>query len=125
MPRTPSQRRFTWNHALVILAAAAALVWIGIVAAPHFTRARLEGAIRGAGAWGPLVLFGLQIAQILIAPIPGVFMPILAGMLYGPAVGALIAAGGTLLGSTLAFTIGSRAGMPPLRRWIGGQVVEK
>src|SRR6266446_8917053 len=107
MSRVPSRRRFTWIHALVILAAAAALVWIGVAAAPYFTRTRLEGAIRGAGAWGPLILLGLNIAQILIAPIPGVFMPIVSGMLYGPVIGSLIAAGGTLLGSALAFAIGS------------------
>jgi|SRR6267378_1684693 len=125
MSRAPSEHRFTWIHALVILAVAVALVWIGIAAAPYFTRARLEGFIRGAGAWGPFILIGLNIAQILIAPIPGVFVPIVAGILYGPVLGALIATVGTLLGSALAFAIGSRAGVLLLRRWIGNDVVEK
>ena len=125
MSRAPSQHRFTWIHALIIVAFVAALVWIGIEAAPYFTRARLEGFIRGAGAWGPLILLGLNVAQILIAPIPGVFVPIVAGILYGPVLGSLIAAGGTLLGSAVAFAIGSRAGVPLLRRLIGDEVVEK
>jgi uncharacterized membrane protein YdjX (TVP38/TMEM64 family) len=125
MSRAPSENRFTWIHALVILVVVGALVWIGFLAAPHFTRARLEGALRGAGAWGPLILIGLQIAQILIAPIPGVFMPILAGVLYGPVLGVLIAAVGTMLGSAAAYLIGRRAGLPLLRRWIGAAAVEK
>jgi len=125
MSRAPSGRRFTWIHALLILALAIALIWIGFAVAPHFTRARVEVWIRGAGTWGPLILLAVQIAQIIIAPIPGVFLPILAGILYGPVLGVVIASVGTLLGSGLAFTIGSRAGAPLLRRWIGDETVER
>ena len=89
------------------------------------TISSLEGSIRGSGAWGPIILLGLTVAQILIAPIPGMFMPIVAGMLYGPVAGMLIASGGTLLGSALAFVIGNRAGGPLLRRWIGSGVLDK
>ena len=117
--------RFTWVHAIVILAIVAALVWAGFALAPHFTRARLEGLIRGGGAWGPLILIGLVIAQILIAPIPGVFMSILAGALYGPWVGMLIASCGTLLGSLIAYAIGSRAGVPLLKRLLGVETVAR
>ena len=119
MFRAPSERRFPWIQVILILASLGVSVWIAIASAPYFTGPRLEAFIRGAGAWGPLILLGLIIAQILIAPIPGVFMPILAGALYGPAVGVLIAASGTLIGSAVAFAIGSRAGVPFLRRWIG------
>ncbi len=125
MSRAPSERRFTWIHGLVILVALALLVWIGIATAPAFTRARLTSYVRAAGVWGPFILIGLQIAQILIAPIPGVFMPIVAGILYGPMVGVLIATTGTMIGSAAAFAIGSRAGMPLLRRWFGANTVAK
>jgi len=125
MSRAPSERRFTWIHAAAIVVVVAALVWIGIAAAPTFARVRLEGYVRGAGVWGPLILLGLQIAQIIIAPIPGVFVPIVAGILYGPVVGVLIATVGTMIGSAAAFAIGSRAGMPLLRRWIGAETVAR
>jgi len=121
----PSPRRATWWHALIALGVLAALVGIAVLTAPHVTRSRLEGLVRGAGAWGPLALMGLQIAQILIAPVPGVFVPILAGVLYGPVSGVLITIAGTLLGSGLAFAIGRRAGLPLIRRWIGDQNVER
>jgi len=125
MSRESSPRRFHWAHVALIVGIVALLVAIGILAAPHFTRSRLEGLIRGGGAWGPLILLCLQIAQILIAPIPGVFMPILAGALYGPVIGVTIACVGTLLGSAAAFLIGSRAGMPLLRRWLGREAVAR
>jgi uncharacterized membrane protein YdjX (TVP38/TMEM64 family) len=125
MSRAEPQRRFQWIPLLLLLAFVLLAVWIAIVSAPHFTRPRLESFIRSTGAWGPFILFGLMIAQILIAPIPGVFMPILAGALYGPVVGVLIAAGGTLVGSATAYFIGSRAGVPLLKRWIGAENVER
>jgi uncharacterized membrane protein YdjX (TVP38/TMEM64 family) len=125
MSRAGSEPRFTWIHAIVIAAIVGALVWVGFAAAPYFSRERLEGLLRGAGNWGPLILIGLTIAQILVAPIPGVFMPILAGVLYGPVVGVMIAAVGTLLGSTAAYAIGSRAGMPLLKRWLGSETVAR
>lgn len=98
---------------------------IAVLTAPHVTRTRLEGIVRGAGAWGPLALIGLQIGQILVAPIPGVFVPILAGVLYGPVAGVIITIVGTLLGSGLAFAVGRRAGLPLIRRWIGDRNVER
>ncbi|HXF58871.1 MAG TPA: VTT domain-containing protein [Candidatus Saccharimonadales bacterium] len=117
--------RFTWKHAILLVVILAALVAIAIATAPWFTRSHLEGTVRSAGLWGPLLLLGLQIAQILIAPIPGVFVPILAGMLYGPVLGVAIATVGTALGSAAAFAIGRRAGLPLLRRWVGEKHVAR
>ena len=125
MSQTPAAFRFTWKHALLILVLIGAFVAAGIAAAPHFSRSRLEGFVRGGGMWGPLILLGLQIAQIIIAPIPGVFLPILAGALYGPVEGCLIAASGTVLGSAAAYAIGNRAGVPLLLRWMGAENVAR
>ncbi len=125
MSRSEPEHRVSWMPLLVLIALGVLMVWIAIVSAPHFTRARVETFLRGTGVWGPLLLFGLMVAQILIAPIPGVFMPILAGALYGPWVGMLIAAGGTLVGSAGAYFIGSRAGVPLLRRLVGPRNVER
>jgi uncharacterized membrane protein YdjX (TVP38/TMEM64 family) len=118
-------RRVRWIQALFLAAALAALLWLGIKVAPIFTRERVEALVRGAGAWGPLILLGLQAAQILIAPIPGMFVPLLAGIIYGPVVGTLIASGGTILGSAAAYAVGGRAGKPLLERWIGAEKLER
>lgn len=108
---------------LVVLLAG--IVAAGFWIAPHVTRERVEGWVRGAGAYGPLVLMGIQVAQILVAPVPGVFVPLLAGFLYGPVVGPVVTAAGTLIGSTVAFWIGRRAGRPLAERWLGREAVEK
>jgi len=125
MARPQPGFRFPWKHAIIIAAIAAALVCLCVALAPLVTRPRMEALIRGAGHWGPLILLCVQIAQILIAPIPGVFLPILAGALYGPVVGSLIAVVGTLLGSLAAYAIGRRAGVPLMKRWMGEEKVAK
>jgi len=125
-PAVPPRRpRPGWGAALLLLLAAAAIVALGIALAPLVTRARVEGWVRGAGAWGPLVLFAVQTAQILIAPVPGVFVPLLAGALYGPVVGALVTVAGTLFGSTAAYWIGRGAGRPAAERWIGPAALDR
>jgi len=124
--KEPPPRRLRWwlvAFGVALFAVAAFLVarW----AAPIFTRDNLESWVRAAGAWGPFVLLGLQAIQILAAPIPGVFVPILAGMFYGPVIGPLLTMGGTLLGSALAYWIGRSAGHAVAERWIGRPTLER
>jgi len=120
-PRVP----FPWMQTLLLLAAITALVWAGFALAPWFTRERATAIIRGAGAWGPLILLAIQVAQILLAPIPGVFVPILSGILYGPIVGPLVASGGTVLGSMVAYWIARVAGRPLVERWVGAKNLDR
>lgn len=110
-----------------ILAAAglAAIVAVGFWATPHFSRERLEGWVAEAGAWGPMVLLLVQVVQIVVAPIPGVLVPFLAGFLYGPWLGPLVAVGGTALGSVAAFAAGRFAGRPLAARWVGEAPLER
>ncbi|MBI4364850.1 MAG: TVP38/TMEM64 family protein, partial [Candidatus Latescibacteria bacterium] len=124
-PEEQRRLRFSWSQGVLLAIVIAALVWLGIALAPMFSRERVETLVRGAGEWGPLILVGLQVAQILVAPIPGVFVPILAGILYGPIVGPLLASTGTVLGSAAAYTIGWRAGRPLLERWVGRDRLER
>ncbi|MGH7681701.1 MAG: TVP38/TMEM64 family protein [Candidatus Eiseniibacteriota bacterium] len=111
----------------VLLAAmiVAAVVFAAIALAPVLTRERIEGWVHGAGAWGPAVLLLLQVGQILIAPIPGVFVPILAGVLYGPIVGPAITVAGTCIGSAAAYWIGRGGGRPLAERLIGADGLER
>jgi uncharacterized membrane protein YdjX (TVP38/TMEM64 family) len=118
-------RRPWWHFALL----AAAFIVLGVLVArwvgPIFTRQTLAEWVRSAGPWGPFVLLGVQAAQILIAPIPGIFVPILAGVFYGPVVGPLLTMAGTLLGSTAAYWIGRSAGRAVAERWIGAPALDR
>ena len=109
---------------VILLLVSAAIVWGAIALAPHLSREKVEAWARGAGAWGPLLLLGLQAAQILAAPIPGVFVPVLAGILYGPVVGPAITVAGSLLGSAAAYWIG-RSGQPLAERLVGTESLRK
>lgn len=104
---------------LIVVALVGAFVAAAIALAPVLTRERVEGWIHGAGPWGPVLLLLLQAAQILVAPIPGVFVPLLAGVLYGPVWGPVITVAGTCIGSAAAYWVGRGGGRPIAERLIG------
>lgn len=110
---------------LLLLIAVAAVVWVGYLIAPYVSRTRIESWVAAAGAWGPVVLFAVQVLQIVVAPIPGALVPFLAGVLYGPWLGSLVAAGGTAVGSVVAYAIGRYAGRPLAVRWAGAKALER
>ena len=110
---------------LLVVLAVAALGLVGYLAAPYVSRDRIEAWVRGAGSWGPLVLLAVQAGQILVAPVPGVFVPILAGLIYGPVVGPLITSAGTLIGSTAAYWIGRGGGRRMAGRVIGAAALDR
>lgn len=83
-------------------------------------------ADRGAMAawlaqWGvaaPVVFVGLQMFQVMLAPIPGEATGFIGGYLFGPAAGFLYSTVGLTLGSWLSFGVSRRIGREPVRRWI-------
>jgi uncharacterized membrane protein YdjX (TVP38/TMEM64 family) len=79
---------------------------------------RLRTVVLGWGFWGPLALIGLQVAQVLLAPIPGQVLGLVGGYLYGPWLGTLINMTGTLLGSGLAMALARRLGRPLVQRFV-------
>ncbi len=128
VPENPSAgtpRRPGVGMIVLVIAILAAVTVLCFALAPHFHPKRIEAWVRGAGAWGPLLLLGVQAAQILLAPIPGFFVPVLAGVLYGPVVGPLITMGGSILGSGAAFWIGRSGGRPVAERLVGAEAVRK
>jgi len=110
---------------LALIAITVVLLALAAWLAPHISRERVEGWVRAAGPWGPIALMGVQIAQILLAPIPGGFVPILAGALYGPVWGPVLTSVGTIIGSTAAYWIGRSAGHDAVERWVGADALQK
>ncbi|HEX5032041.1 MAG TPA: VTT domain-containing protein, partial [Candidatus Eisenbacteria bacterium] len=105
--------------------AAGLLIEGSILLAPRLHRAEIEAWIRGAGVYGPLLLLAIQAGQILAAPIPGVFVPVIAGVLYGPIVGPLATSIGTILGSAGAYAIGHWGGRPLAERVAGKEQLQR
>ena len=79
---------------------------------------RVRAWVAGFGPWGPLVTTALNVAQVLLAPIPGQFVGLANGYLYGVWLGTLYSMAGLLLGTTLAMALGRRFGRPLVERLV-------
>ncbi|HBY99223.1 MAG: VTT domain-containing protein [Ardenticatenaceae bacterium] len=98
----------------------AGLLGVGLLWTP-LTRltaslADVRAWVTGLGPLGPLGLIVLQIAQILVAPIPGYPVAVAAGVLFGGFWGGLYSTLGMLLGAGLAAGLSRRFGRPLLER---------
>ncbi len=75
--------------------------------------------------FAPLVLFLLQVIQVLISPIPGNVTMIIGGSLFGVYYGLLINTLSVYLGSIIAFYLGRKFGKPLVIRLVGEGVYQK
>ena len=68
------------------------------------------------GPWGPIAVGGLQALQVIVAPIPGQFLAMAAGYLYGVLWGTAVSMSGLGLGSWVAMLLARRLGRPLVER---------
>jgi uncharacterized membrane protein YdjX (TVP38/TMEM64 family) len=85
---------------------------------------QIRAWVLGLGGWGPLAIVVLEIAQILLAPLPGQAVGAVSGFLYGPWWGTLYAFVGMAVGSLLVFSLARRFGRPLVLRLVGEQSME-
>ena len=102
--------------ALILLAGWAAWTWREPLRALFNDQERVREWVASFGPWGPLVTVALNVAQVLLAPVPGQFVGIVNGYLYGIGWGTLYSMAGLLLGTSLAMVLG---------RWFGRPLVER
>jgi uncharacterized membrane protein YdjX (TVP38/TMEM64 family) len=99
------------------------LVWW--VSEPFCTMLARIGNLRdwilAFGATAPLVYIGVFSLQILIAPLPGQFLGVMGGYLFGVMLGSLYSITGLALGAGLAIWLGRRFGRPLLERFFEAQ----
>src|SRR5512135_1354584 len=93
----------------------------------HFfgNRERVNTFVRSFGSYAPLVFIGLQILQVLVAPIPGEFTGFLGRYLFGIVPGLIYSTVGLSLGSLFAFLISRRLGISFVRRFMGRELMKK
>lgn len=125
MHERPAPKHPLLRLTVLFVAIGAAIGVMGWFLRPHVSHQAMEHWVRSAGAWGPVALLGIQAGQIVAAPIPGVFVPLIAGVLYGPFWGSLFTVIGTVIGSAIAFWIGRAAGREVTERWIGHEPIER
>lgn len=81
--------------------------------------------VQQAGPSGMLVLLAFQFLQVVVAFIPGEAVQIVAGLLYGPWVGAAIILLGCVVSSAVIFTLVHKLGAPFVRSMVPEKYMNK
>jgi len=107
-------------------------VAIGIFLIVHFNihsffmdRERLSELLTSYGATSVLLFIVLQIAQVVISPLPGDVTGLIGGYLYGPVMGTLYSTIGLSIGSWIAFVLARFLGFPFVERIIRPSTIRK
>lgn len=95
-------------------------LWHGLIQAYRFLidRDSTEAFIRGFGPYAPLVFMGVQLVQVILAPIPGEATGFIGGYLFGAAPGFVYSSISLAAGSMVNFLIGRFLGRRYVRRLI-------
>jgi uncharacterized membrane protein YdjX (TVP38/TMEM64 family) len=75
-------------------------------------RKKIVDFVNSFGPLSVVIFIGLQVLQVIVAPIPGEVNGFIGGYLYGPVLGTLYSTIGLTIGSWLAFTLARWLGMP-------------
>lgn len=116
---TPGNRWRDSGILVLLLAALAILIWwlnepiSDVLAAAEDVRSW----VISFGPLAPLAYVSFFAAQILIAPLPGSFLSVLGGYLFGFGAGLFLSLLGLSIGVSLAILIGRKLGRPLLERF--------
>jgi uncharacterized membrane protein YdjX (TVP38/TMEM64 family) len=109
-----SSRRDRWRGLFVLLGVS--VLFFGLYLAVRryapfiFNAQELRAWIRQFGVFAPLVFIFIQALQVVVAPIPGQVVALVAGYLFGPVAGTIYSVTGVLIGSAVAFSLAKRFG---------------
>jgi uncharacterized membrane protein YdjX (TVP38/TMEM64 family) len=109
-----SSRRDRWRGLALLVVVSVAFLGLYVAArryAPFvFNAAELRLWIAQFGIFAPLVFVFIQALQVVVAPIPGQVVALVAGYLFGPVAGTVYSLTGVLIGSAVAFSLSKRYG---------------
>ena len=107
-------------------------VAIGIFLIVHFNvhsffmdRERLSELLTSYGATSVFLFIALQIAQVVVSPLPGDVTGLIGGYLYGPVLGTIYSTIGLTIGSWIAFVLARNLGLPFVERIIRPSTIRK
>jgi uncharacterized membrane protein YdjX (TVP38/TMEM64 family) len=93
-------------------------IWGEPIRALFVDRERVQAWVSRLGPWGPLATIGLNAAQVILAPIPGQFIGVTNGYLYGIAMGTLYSMIGLVIGTATVMVLARRFGRPLVERLV-------
>jgi uncharacterized membrane protein YdjX (TVP38/TMEM64 family) len=116
----------------IVLAAIflAGIAYATIKYGPYLTKLaskpqQLKDALNSFGWKGVLVFILLQILQVVVAAIPGEFVQLAGGYLYGSWLGTLYSLMGIITGSVIVFFIARFLGYPIVRAFVSQKNLDK
>jgi len=120
------------RHATLKITILLTLIVAGIFIFFHFnlysffvSRKRLIHFVTSFGPLSVVIFIGLQILQVIVAPIPGEVNGFIGGYLYGPVLGTFYSTIGLSIGSWLAFVLARWLGLPFVEKIINPQIIQK
>jgi uncharacterized membrane protein YdjX (TVP38/TMEM64 family) len=120
------------RNALIKITILIVLITTGVLLFYHYdlyrffiSRRKLLYFINSFGPLSVLIFIGLQILQVIVAPIPGEVNGFIGGYLYGPTLGTLYSTIGLTIGSWLAFVLARWLGLPFVEKVLNPQVIQK
>lgn len=88
-------------------------------------RERFAEYVTSFGAAAPLVFMGIQVLQVILAPIPGEATGFIGGFLFGAYKGCLYSTMALTLGSVINFGVGRYLGKRWVRRFVSPHRIER
>ncbi len=88
-------------------------------------RYQLKRVIRSFGAYSPLVYIFVQIAQVIVAPIPGGAIEFMGGYLFGAMAGFVYSVIGLVIGSAIAFGLARIFEKVAVEKFVSPQIRNK
>jgi uncharacterized membrane protein YdjX (TVP38/TMEM64 family) len=85
----------------------------------------VQETVRSFGRAAPFIFMGIQIAQVVAAPVPGEATGVIGGYVFGAGWGFLYSTVALSLGSLVNFGIGRRLGERFVRRLISGETFDR
>ncbi|MEK6655193.1 MAG: TVP38/TMEM64 family protein [Thermodesulfobacteriota bacterium] len=120
------------KHATLKITILLMLIIAGIFIFFHFnlysffvSRKKVVHFVNSFGPLSVVIFIGLQILQVIVAPIPGEVNGFIGGYLYGPVLGTFYSTIGLTIGSWLAFLLARWLGLPFVEKIINPQIIQK
>ena len=86
---------------------------------------RLLAVIKEHPADAAFIFIGLQVLQVVAAPVPGEVTGFVGGLFFGPFLGVLYSTIGLTLGSWLAFVLARFAGRPLVETFVNPETIKR
>lgn len=119
------QRDIIIGAVVTALLLGAAIMWGQPIVDALSSRDQAKQLIESAGVFGPLIFILIQIAQVVIAPLPGQVSGLVGGFLFGVIPGTLYSLIGATIGFLIIFALARKLGRPFVERFFSKELIDK